>query len=412
MSLRKIARILRSKRVFVPLMLILIASSAAFTVTFSLLLSIQSVGSNALGESNGVVIVSSGNSRTPLTSVIPIALIGKIGEVSGISYISPEVLAPSTISNRSVIVRGVDPAIFNLINKPEILRGSAIELNDSTQVMVGSVLATQLNITVGNQLLVIGVLHPVTLNVIVTGIFRTGTVIDDEIVAPLWDGQWLRGLGYSAVSIFRVQIEQGQSISQITHELQSVTGANYTNPQNNSSISSILSYLPYSSASTNFSNLNLNISPSTSQEFLSKAFGLNQESILLLSSLVFVSLSVAIIFAYQEAVSGSKSELGTLKALGMSSRRLTKDLVVIALSFAIVAAITGWMLGFILINFIPNMNPLILAFYSVHPDSSVALALVGTTGITVLMTLLAAGYSSSQLNHILDKPAEYSEVFV
>ena len=189
-------------------MLILIASSAAFSVTFSLLLSAQSVGSNTLGESKGVVIVSSGSSKTPITSVIPIALIGKIGTISGLENIIKEVHAPTTLANRSVMVRGLDPAIFYQIDNPKILKGSAIQLNDTTGVMVGSIIASEMNINVGDQLLLIGALCPASVNVIVVGIFHTGSIIDNEIVAPLWVGQWLRGLDYSTVSIIRVEVGQ------------------------------------------------------------------------------------------------------------------------------------------------------------------------------------------------------------
>ena len=393
-------------------MLILIASSAAFTVTFSLLLSAQSVGSNTLGESNRVVIVSSGSSKTPITSVIPIALIGKIGTISGLENISPEVLAPTTLANRSVMVRGLDPAIFYQIDNPKILKGSAIQLNDTTGVMVGSILATEMNINVGDQLLLIGALYPASVNVIVVGIFHTGSIIDNEIVAPLWVGQWLRGLDYSAVSIIRVEVGQGESVSLITHELQNSINATGREAKNNTSISSILSYLPYYSlSSANLSRLHLNISPETSQEFLSKALGLSQESILLLSALVFVSLSATIIFAYQETVFSSRVELGTLKAIGMSSKTLTKDLILIGMFFAILATTIGWIAGLLLLYFIPNLNPLILAFYSITPMRSAVSALIGAIVVGALLAILAGLYSSSQFTRI-SKSEELSEPMV
>lgn len=407
LALRKITRILRSRNAFVPLLLILIASSAAFTVTFSLLFSIQGAGSNALGESNHLVIVSSGNSRTPVTSVIPLALIGKISQVSGIRNISPEVLAPSTLSNKPVMVLGVDPAIFYQIDNPKILYGNLLQRNGTTQVMIGSLLATELQITVGNKLVLVGALYPTIVDVTVIGIFHTGTTIDNEIVAPLWVGQWLRGLGYGMVSIFRLQVRQGQSVSQITQELQNTIK---TAKSENNNLSTILPYLPYSYSSTNFGNISLNISSNTSQEFLSRAFGLSQESILFLSALVFISLVVAIVFAYQELIFGSKVELGTLKVLGMSSRSLSKDLILTAMIFAVIAAVIGWALGFIMLSFIPNLNPLVLAFYSIHPLSSVVIALIGTTVIAALIAALAGTFSSYQFNRISEPEPMESQI--
>ena len=393
-------------------MLILIASSGAFTVTFSLLLTADNIGSNALGESNGIVIISSGNSRTPITSVIPIALIGKIEAVSGISSVSPEVLAPSTLSNNSIMVRGVDPQIFDRIDHPQILRGNGIQLNATTEVMVGSTLASQLKIDVGNQLLLMGAIYPVSVNVLVTGIFHTGTAIDDEIIAPLWVGQWLRGLQYSAVSIIRVELKGGQSVSQISNELQNTIQTNSSSVENNTEIQSILSYLPYTLTSANIGDQSLNVSPNTSQEFLSRAFGLSQESVLLLSALVFLSLSVAIIFAYQEMVFSSNIELGALKALGLSSRSLTRELILTALSFAFAAAVIGWMIGVALLDVIPGLNPLILAFYSISPADSIIFALAGTIAISALIAVLAGTYSSFQFSHMLNKSEESSDSLI
>ncbi len=389
-------------------MLILIASSVAFTVTFSLLHTADNIGSNTLGESNRIVIISSGNSRTPITSVIPIALIGKIEAVSGISSISPEVLAPSTLSNNSIMVRGVDPQIFDQIEHPQILRGNGIQLNDTTEVMVGSTLASQLKIDVGNQLLLMGAIYPVSVNVLVTGIFHTGTAMDDEIIAPLWVGQWLRGLQYSAVSIIRVELKGGQSVSQISNELQSTMQTNSNSVENNTEIQSILSYLPYTLTSANIGNQSLNVSPNTSQEFLSRVFGLSQESVLFLSALVFLSLSVAIIFAYQEMVFSSKVELRTFKALGLSYRNLTRELTLTAMSFAVAAAIIGWMIGVALLDVVPGLNPLILAFYSISPADSIIFAFAGTIVISTVIAILAGLYSSFQFSRTYKKSEQFS----
>ncbi|MDG6906051.1 MAG: hypothetical protein JRN20_09735 [Nitrososphaerota archaeon] len=390
--LRKTTKILSSKNALVLLLLILMASSAAFTLTASVLFSLESAGSSILGESSGVVIVSQGNSRAPFTGALPISLVNNLQSIRGVLSVSPEVIAPSTVANKSVIVRGVDPREFELLESPAIISGRLISLNDTSGVMVGSALASELHMHVGSNIAIVGAIFPSFAFVQVVGIFHTGRSFDEEIVSPLWIGQWLRGFRYNVVSIFRVQVERGTSSSAIIEDLG--RQVNFTNSPGNTT--SILPYLPTTIAPADLKQLDLEVSQSTSSQFLSRALGLNQETIWLLACLVFFSMTMAVIFSFQEVVSASKQELETLRVLGMSGSRLRSSLMLFSIPFSVLSAVLGAILGVGLLEVVPSLRSLNLLFYTVNPVVYSWQAVIISLLLTLAEMLLASVYASAQ----------------
>lgn len=368
------------------------ASSAAFTLTASVLFSLESAGSSILGESSGVVIVSQGNSRAPFTGALPISLVNNLQSIRGVLSVSPEVIAPSTVANKSVIVRGVDPREFELLESPAIISGRLISLNDTSGVMVGSALASELHMHVGSNIAIVGAIFPSFAFVQVVGIFHTGRSFDEEIVSPLWIGQWLRGFRYNVVSIFRVQVERGTSSSAIIEDLG--RQVNFTNSPGNTT--SILPYLPTTIAPADLKQLDLEVSQSTSSQFLSRALGLNQETIWLLACLVFFSMTMAVIFSFQEVVSASKQELETLRVLGMSGSRLRSSLMLFSIPFSVLSAVLGAILGVGLLEVVPSLRSLNLLFYTVNPVVYSWQAVIISLLLTLAEMLLASVYASAQ----------------
>ena len=368
------------------------ASSAAFTLTASVLFSLESAGSSILGESSGVVIVSQGNSRAPFTGALPISLVNNLQSIRGVLSVSPEVIAPSTVANKSVIVRGVDPREFELLQSPAIISGRLISLNDTSGVMVGSALASELHVQVGSNIAIVGAIFPSFAFVQVVGIFHTGRSFDEEIVSPLWIGQWLRGFRYNVVSIFRVQVDKGTSSSAIIEDLG--RQVNSTNSPGNTT--SILPYLPTTIPPADLKQLDLEVSQSTSSQFLSRALGLNQETIWLLACLVFFSMTMAVIFSFQEVVSASKQELETLRILGMSGSRLRSSLMLFSIPFSVLSAVLGAILGVGLIEVVPSLRSLNLLFYKVNPVVYSWQAVIISLLLTLAEMLLASVYASTQ----------------
>jgi ABC-type lipoprotein release transport system permease subunit len=434
--LRILVKILVSKRAIAPLVLILIVSSAAFTVTIAVFLSVEGLGSSFLGEEANTVIISSYSSRTPVSSDIPLELASKISQI-GTAY-SPEVLAPSTLvsdGNRSVIVRGVDPELFGGFDHIVMQSGKLIQENETeVQVMVGGTLARALDIRPGSTLLISGVLAPVTVSAFVSGVFETGTTIDNEIVAPLWVGQWLRGFSYGTISIIRVRASPSASAFDFSHKVEQMisssgaaTTSSSSSPQNNNDAAPpppIFSYLPFSfsspSASSSSSPLSSSggqssqlegrsfiISTSTSSDFISHAFGLSEESVWILAALTFAGVSLGLYFSLQEVIHSSRRELGTLRAIGVSLGRLRRGLSLSAIIVSVVPSILGWLVGVLLLEFIPSLNPITIAFYSVSTSGTWGIALAGTVVIAVAEILISGVVSAQQFT--LDYAVKFGE---
>ena len=389
---------LSKKKVIVPLVLILVASSAAFAVSLSILLSTQQVGSSVLGEQGGIVIISSGNSRTPLTSTLPLSVVNSLGSIRGISAYSPEVLAPSMASGKLVVVVGVYPSLFDRLESGSltILSGSGTIGNYTNTALVGDSIASTLGLKVGSHLLLSGVLNSADAEVVVGGVFHTGTTLDDEIVAPVWVGQWLRGFDYQVVSIVRLRLDSGQSQSAIEQTiLNSLGKQNSTSSSPLGSFYSTFANTPLTPSQ--LASLNIQVNAGTSSDFLSRTLGLSQESIWIISALVFLSVSIAVIFAFQEAVLNSRGDLITFSMIGMSRNRIRIGMIISSLIFALISGLVGWAVAIGIFAFDPALSSLPLVFYSLKPTSFALIALIGTITLVAIEAVFASIYSSPML---------------
>ena len=400
MMFAQIARILSSKRAIVSLALILVITSAAFAVTSSILLSVESTASGMLGESGDTIVVAQSNSRAPFLGTLPIGLSGPLESVPGVRVVSPEVFAPSTLSNQPVMVRGVNPALFMELQNPVILEGSALAPNDTSQAMVGETLARQMNIHPGSDIILVGGVRATIAQLTVKAVFSTGTPLDNEVVAPLWVGDWLRGVSYGVVSILRIEVGAQQTFSQVALQVQEVVKNNSGSASGANQAPTELG-LPVTSNLTSFAGHVIEASPYVSSRFFSKTVGLSQENILLVSALVFVSMSVAIVCALQESVFRSRNELGTLRTIGMSSRRLSWNLVLVATSLSFVASLIGLLLGWGFLTLVADFSPVQIAFYAVDPRSAFFSASLYSVLVVTLAGFLAAALSSLRFRQSL-----------
>jgi len=393
MSFAQTARMLSRKRAIFSLVLILLATSAAFSVTSSIFLSVENTASGMLGESGGTIVVAQGDSRTPFTGTLPLALASDLGSVAGVQVISPEVLAPSTLSNQPVMVLGVDPERFMQIQSPAILEGSPITPNDTDQAMVGETLAKEMNLHPGSEITLVGGVRATIAQLTVKAVFSTGTPLDNEVVAPLWVGDWLRGLSYGTVSILRVEVGAHQNPSQVALQVQRII-KNATGASAGGGPSPIEAYLPIASSLTSLAGLDIQASPDASSAFFSRSLGLSQEVVWLVSALVFLSMSVAIVCVIQEAVFRSRNELGILRTIGMSSRRLSWNLVAVATSVSFVVSVAGLLVGWALLTLVAEFSPIQLAFYTVDPRSALLLASLVSVSVVTVTGFAAAAFSS------------------
>ena len=227
----------------------------------------------------------------------------------------------------------------------------------------------------------------------VKAVFSTGTPLDNEVIAPLWVGDWLRGVSYGTVSILRVEVGPQANPSQVALQVQRLV-KNSTAASSGAGQSPIEAYLPANLPLSSFAGLDIQASPDASSTFFSRSVGLSQESIWLVSALVFLSMSVAIVCALQEAVFRSRNELGILRTIGMSSRRLSWNLIAVATSVSFVASAAGLLIGWALLTLVAQFSPIQLAFYAVDPRSALLPASLVSVSVVTVASFAAAAFSS------------------
>jgi ABC-type lipoprotein release transport system permease subunit len=394
MIFTKIAKILSSKRAIFSLALILLLTSAAFAVTSSILLSVENTASGMLGESGNTIVIAQGNSRAPFLGTLPLSFAGELVSIPGVRLISPEVFAPATLENQPVMVRGVNPGPFMELQNPVILEGSPLGANDTTQAMVGETLSRQMNLHPGSQITVVAGVRATVAQLTVKAVFSTGTPLDNEVIVPLWVGDWLRGISYNIVSILRIQVSPQESPSQVALSIQQVV-QNASKAALGGGQAPVEPGLPVTPNPTSIFGYDVQASPDVSSAFFSKTVGLSQENILLISALVFVSMSVAIVCALQEAVFRSRNELGTLRTIGMSSRRLSWNLILVATILSLVASAAGLVFGWGFLSLIYRFSPIEIAFYAVDPRSAFP-----TAALYSVLVVTVAGFAAAALSSL------------
>jgi ABC-type lipoprotein release transport system permease subunit len=258
--------------------------------------------------------------------------------------------------------------------------------------MVGETLAKQLDLHPGSQITVVGGVQATIAQLTVKGVFSTGTPLDNEVIAPLWVGDWLRGLSYGTVSILRVEVGASASPSQVALQVQALVKS--TGLASGGGQAPVEPYLPVTSSLASLAGLNIQASPDAASTFFSKSVGLSQENIWLVSALVFLSMSVAIVCALQEAVFRSRNELGTLRTIGMSSRRLSRNLVLVATSLSFVASVAGLLVGSAILVIVARFSPIEIGFYAVDPRSAILAASLASVVVVTVSALVAAAFSS------------------
>ncbi len=115
--------------------------------------------------------------------------------------VSPEILAPTTVAGEPVLVRGADPAAFLPL---EGLPGQGAVLGDRW-AFAGEGLASRLELRPGGFVTLVGSATPRIAFAQITGIYRTDTTANDELVVDFPTARALTGLGPTAYHSIRVE---------------------------------------------------------------------------------------------------------------------------------------------------------------------------------------------------------------
>ncbi len=198
--------LLSRKRMFIAFVGFFL-SSIIFSGANVLLTSMIASSQSYLGETDDILVISDITASTPFTGHLPIDLASATKRVSGVVAVSPEVMTATVYKGRAVYVRGIDPAIFWNLTSFKSLEGILVGLNDNYDVTIGINFAEREGLTIGSYFTIFSTIHNTVLELRVKSIIRTDTLLDDEIIAPLWTGQFLAFKKYDFITHLRVKID-------------------------------------------------------------------------------------------------------------------------------------------------------------------------------------------------------------
>ncbi len=198
--------IIPKKRMLIAFIGFLI-SSTIITGGGILLTSIVESTTSYLGESDDVLVISNPAASTPYTSVVPLELAETIRTIYGVIDVSPEVMTAAVYKDKAVYFRGVDIAKFWEFTEVTYLEGGPLSENDTYDVSVGKNYADRNDLEIGELMTVFSTRSDAAVELRVKSIFITNTLLDDEIIAPLWIGQFFSFETFNFITHIRVKID-------------------------------------------------------------------------------------------------------------------------------------------------------------------------------------------------------------
>jgi ABC-type lipoprotein release transport system permease subunit len=310
-----------------------------FSMTALSLLGFYKGFTTYLGEGEDIVVIYNKKSSTPFTGLVPVYLAEKIGVLNGVLAASPEVIIPCIIKNKATFLRGIIPKEFTKVNQLTIIEGAMLEINDLNSAIIGKKVAERLSLKLNDTILILGVLTDRYLELKIKGIFISNSPIDDEILVPLYVGQWLLGTDYGYVTLIRFKIDRNIIMPSIIYEEIAKEVSESSSPQNQE---------PQPPSITpriiiRFGSKDLGIEEA--YRFLKSytdRYGLTRESLLILSSMVFIFSSVSIAIATKTIIAQHKGEIGVLRSIGASKKLLKRDMLSKILPWSIVFSSLGF----------------------------------------------------------------------
>jgi len=337
---------LRRQRIL-TLAVILIMASTLFTITVFSLLGLYRGFNAYLGEREDIVAIYDRKSRTPFTGgYVPTYLAEKIGLMNGVLASSPEIIAPCFLGDKAIFLRGIIPEDFTELNQLTLLDGSMLELSDLNSTIVGRRLAERLGLKTGDRILVFGIFRDRYVELEIKGIFTSHSAMDDEALAPLYVGQWLR-VDYNHVTLIRFKIDRSLISPTVIFEEVSKesSGSGETGTDGQWSPGhSITQIIPITEIEFKIEEVGVDRAQSFMKSYLD-AYGVTRETLLILCFMVFSLASVSVISASKILISQHKGEIEVLKSVGASNRTIKTDLIVKALPWSLLSSIIGTCIG-------------------------------------------------------------------
>ncbi|MEM2894158.1 MAG: ABC transporter permease [Candidatus Bathyarchaeia archaeon] len=332
---------LRRQRIL-TLTSIITASSLLFSFTAISLLGFHRGFTNYLGEGKDIIAVYNPKSKTPYTSSVPAYLAERLEDVNGVLAISPEVIAPCLVRGQAIFIRGIMPEKFVKLNPLIIVGGSFLNLSDTSSAIVGRNIAEKLGLNLKDRVLFLGVLADRYVELQVKGIFVSGSIMDDEVLAPLYVGQWLRGMDYGSVTIIRLKIDPDEATPSKIFEAIAAEASQQTKPGiDRGQPPPKEPIIPWTVRRFDIEAIGVEEASEFMKGYMDR-YGVTREALLVLSAAVFFLSSSTIILASKTVLAQHRGEMNVLRSLGASKKILKIDIAVKLLPWIIVASLMGF----------------------------------------------------------------------
>jgi len=349
-------------------------SSMLFSMTAISLLGFYRGFNAYLGEGEDVVVVYDRRSSTPFTGLVPAYLAERISMVNGVLASSPEVIAPCIVKGESVFLRGIVPEDFFKLSRLKMVEGEVFELGDVDSAIVGRNVAERLKLKLGEVLLVHGVLADRYVELRVMGVYDSQSFMDDEVLAPIYVGQWLRGTDYDHVTLIRVKIDRRVLNPIVVLEALAEEASEPTPPSSEGRGSPEETIMPRVTVRFRAEDVGIEEAARFMKSYMER-YGVTRESLLTLSVMVFLFSSATIIAASKTLVVQHAGEVKVLRSLGASKKLLKMDILAkllpwltaatlagIALAVATLTVIQGYGCLRVLSHTVPvQLDPLVIA---------------------------------------------------
>jgi ABC-type lipoprotein release transport system permease subunit len=290
------------------------------------------------------VAVYGTSGRTPFTGAVPLYLVDKLSSVNGVLAISAETVAPCVLDDKSVFVRGVASDEFSSLNNLTILQGESLDMINGHAAIVGVGLSRRLGLSVGDRILVFGVLSEQYVELEIKGVYVSNSAIDDEALVPLYVGQWLRGISYGQVTLIRVKIDPSEVTANALFEVLAKEASAPASTPNGEKPLSFENLIPFVQVGFQVSDIGVDRAQNFMQSYLEQ-YGVTKNTLVVLSVLVLVFASGTSICALAMFLDQHKREIGIIYNVGASTRRIKFDLLVKVLSWSLVSSVLGVVLA-------------------------------------------------------------------
>ena len=379
------------KRRLLILVLTLTMASALFSVTAFSFLGFYQTFNSYLGEEADIIAVYDRRSSTPFTGLVPMHLATRIQSIKGVLATSPEVITPTTIKDASVFLRGVVPEDFTQLTKLTTLQGNPLKLEDANLAIAGCRIAEKLHLNVGDRILVFSALAERYLELEIKGVFESRSPIDDEILAPIYVGQWLRATSYGYATVIRVKVDRSKLNSEMLWRMIAEEAKPHkpeTDKKEPTRPEGIISIPKVGFRSED-------IGVKEVQEFMVSylnRYGLTLHTLLVLSIIVFTLASASTFTASKTLINQHQPEMEVLRTVGMPRKALKIDLIAKILPYSLTASLAGTAIAVATLLAIDRISSLQALSHTISFELNPTIIVVNIA-LTVLVTTMSIACS-------------------